>query len=130
MVKGQRADQVRSSGKGHQADPVIGPFLDKFCHHRLNNIQPVCRPAVQGEIQGLHGAGYINGQQNINAGGLHLGGGIAPLGPGHGRDDQADRQQPNQAQQPARMRLPAAGNGPGNGDGGEEQGRGRSPPAA
>ena len=108
MVEGQRADQVRASGKSHDTDTVVRAALDEFFRHLLDRFEPVGALRADGEILGQHGTRDVDHEHDVDAAGLRAGDRFSELRTGQGKNETSQRKIKQTGEKIPRAGAPAA----------------------
>ena len=88
VIERHRADDVRPSGKGDDADPVVRPALDEFARHLADRVDAGGLVAADREILRQHRTGNIEHEHDVDPARFDLGQALAQLRPRH-RDREA-----------------------------------------
>src|ERR1039457_5422954 len=69
MVESEGRGGVSIGGEGHEADPVVGPLVDKLLQHFLRHRYPVGGLAVKFKVLVCHAEGHVDDYCDIHAAG-------------------------------------------------------------
>ena len=130
VIERERADEIRRAGETDEADAVVGPRVDELRDDGFHDVEAVGGLAFEFEVERLHRARAVQGEDHVHAAGLDRRGAAAELRPGQRDDEKPSARRLSGANQLARAAARLAGHLAGDVGAGVFHGGDRAAPSA
>ena len=114
MIVGERADQVRPTRESDESDAVIGAFRDELGDGVFDGREAVDAFAFEFEVECFHGAGDVDGEEDVDTACLGFGGAFGKLRSRQGGDEKSEGEKAQGGEEGSGARFGSGADFPGN----------------